>query len=60
MEIDDDFAPFLSSTDNELTDLNTDFNTERPGGQSQSTFRSKLKQGSQLSQKVMQGGNNIS
>lgn len=31
-EIDDDFAPFLSSTDNELTDLNTDFNTERPGG----------------------------
>jgi len=27
----EDFVPFLSSTDNELTDLNTDFNTDRPG-----------------------------
>ena len=28
----EDFVPFLSSTDNELTDLNTEFNTDRPGG----------------------------
>jgi hypothetical protein len=26
----EDFVPFLSSTDNELTDLNTEFNTDRP------------------------------
>jgi hypothetical protein len=30
-EIDEEeFVPFLSSTDNELTDLNTEFNTDRP------------------------------
>jgi hypothetical protein len=30
-EIDEEeFIPFLSSTDNELTDLNTEFNTDRP------------------------------
>ncbi len=27
---DDEFVPFLSQTENELTDLNTEFNTERP------------------------------
>lgn len=33
-EENEDFVPFLSSTDNELTDLNTDFNTDRPGCES--------------------------
>jgi hypothetical protein len=30
MTEDDEFVPFLSSTENDYTDLNTEFNTERP------------------------------
>ena len=37
----EEFVPFLSSTENEYTDLNTDFNTDRFGGEDapQSTYR---------------------
>lgn len=38
----EDFQPFLSSTENEYTDLNTDFNTDRMACESsgpQSTYR---------------------
>ena len=40
-EENDDFVPFLSSTNDEFTDLNTDFNTDRVGESSgpQSTYR---------------------
>jgi hypothetical protein len=39
-EENDEFAPFLSSTENEYTDLNTDFNTDRLGDDGpQSTYR---------------------
>lgn len=45
--------PFLSSTDNELTDLNTEFNTDRPGGADssapQSTYRSRPRLSSKIS-----------
>lgn len=43
-EENEDFVPFMSSTDNELTDLNTDFNTDRPGCENiapQSTYKSR-------------------
>ena len=47
------FVPFLSSTDNELTDLNTEFNTDRPGGAEssapQSTYRSRPRLSSKIS-----------
>jgi hypothetical protein len=42
---DNEFIPFLSSTDNEMTDLNTEFNTER--GASQSTYRKLTKRSNQ-------------
>lgn len=49
----EDFVPFLSSTDNELTDLNTEFNTDRPGGAEssapQSTYRSRTRLSSKIS-----------
>lgn len=41
-EENDEFLPFLSSTENEFTDLNTDFNTDRVGGEESgpaSTYR---------------------
>lgn len=49
----EEFVPFLSSTDNELTDLNTEFNTDRPGGAEssapQSTYRSRPRLSSKIS-----------
>lgn len=48
----EDFMPFLSSTENEFTDLNTDFNTDGP----QSTYRVHRSKLSNHKEKIGQVG----